>query len=48
MSRPDPRDELLAAMFAAWRADIDSEPLRTFEDAVQRREHSTGQELSSF
>ena len=42
----DDVDELLAAMFAAWRDAIDAEPFPTFEPALLRGEHSPGQELS--
>lgn len=48
MTTPDPVDELLGAMFTAWRRDIDSEPLRPFEAAVLAGERTSGEELSSF
>jgi len=46
MAAPDARDELLAAMFAAWCEDIDAEPFPIFEPALLRGERSPGQELS--
>lgn len=39
-------NELLVAMFVAWRDDIDAEPFPIFEPALLRGEHSPGQELS--
>jgi len=48
MTTPDPADELLDAMFAAWREAIDSEPFRDFEPDVLHGDRSAGQELSSF
>lgn len=41
-------NELLAAMFAAWREEVDSVPFPVLEPAVLRGEHSTGEELTSF
>lgn len=46
MTEPDVVDELLVAMFAAWREDIDAEPLRPFEPAVLRGEHTPARELA--
>lgn len=48
MAAPDSRDELLGAMFAAWREAIDSEPFRDFEPDVLNGDRSAGQELSTF
>jgi len=47
MSAPDARDELLAAMFAAWVRDIESEPLADIEAAAMRGDHAPGHELAS-
>lgn len=41
-------DETLAAMLAAWRAEIDAVPFPEFEAAVLRGERSPGHDLSSF
>lgn len=46
MSTPDPTGELLAAMFAAWRDAIDSEPIRPIEVLAVRGEHAAGHELT--
>lgn len=40
-------DEQLAAMFTAWVRDIDSEPLREFETAVLRGEHTPSHDLTT-
>lgn len=39
-------DELLAAMLAAWRRDIDAEPFRDFELDLYLGEHAAGHELN--
>ena len=46
MTVPDSADELLGAMFTAWRRDIESEPVPDIVDAVMRGDHAPGQELS--
>jgi len=46
MSAPDSRDELLTAMLAAWRRDIDAEPFRDFEPDVLAGDRSAGHELT--
>nr|WP_276204587.1 anti-sigma-D factor RsdA [Amycolatopsis vancoresmycina] len=43
----DEVDQLLSAMLAAWRRDIDSQPVRDFERQLLRGEHSAGHELSN-
>lgn len=43
---PDPRDEVLAAMFAAWRTDIDAEPMRDMVAAALADEQPTARLMS--
>lgn len=46
MTALDPVDVLLGAMFAAWREDIDAEPVPDIVAAVLRGEHTTARQLS--
>lgn len=47
MTTPDPDpDELLAAMFVAWREEIDSEPMRDMVAAALADEQPTARLMS--